>query len=126
MKKRLVYLYMALFCFAMCAVIVYFFSDLLFIRGFIGDVLVTILLYCFIKFFVDIRPFKMSALILLISYTVEILQYFKFVEWIGLGDSRIARVVFGTVFDLKDLVAYTIGVIIIYLLDKRVLDKKIR
>jgi len=75
---------------------------------------------------VDIRPFKMSALILLISYTVEILQYFKFVEWIGLGDSRIARVVFGTVFDLKDLVAYTIGVIIIYLLDKRVLDKKIR
>ena len=37
----------------------------------------------------------------------------------GLGGSRVARVVFGGVFDLKDLACYAIGVGLAVLVDRR-------
>jgi hypothetical protein len=42
----------------------------------------------------------------------------EIVDYIGLGESKIARVVIGTVFDFKDLLAYLIGVIVTLLLEE--------
>lgn len=117
MKKRLVYFLLTILCFAICVLIVNLFGNKHFIRGFIGDVVVTILIYCFIKIFIDINPLKLCILILIFSYTVEFLQYLRFIDYIGLGESSIAKMIIGTTFDLRDLIAYTIGILIAYLLD---------
>jgi len=93
------------------------------IRGFIGDVIVIILLYAFIKSFVDVNTKKISIFLFFLSWFIEISQYFKFIEFLGLSNYKIARVVLGTTFDSKDLIAYTIGVIVIYLFDSKLITK---
>lgn len=83
------------------------------IRPFGGDFLVVILLYCFIKSFLN-SPVRPTALVtLLIAYTIEILQYFHFIYWLGLGNSGIARAILGTNFQWGDILAYTLGVSLI-------------
>lgn len=83
------------------------------IRPYIGDVLVVILIYCFICSFVKIPLWTGAIGVLLFAYTIELLQYFNFVEVIGLQNSRLANVVLGNSFSWMDIVAYTIGIIIV-------------
>ena len=63
------------------------------IRPYIGDLLVVILLYCFVKSFADTPVFATAISVLLFSYMVEILQYFKIINILGLQDCAIARIV---------------------------------
>ncbi len=88
------------------------------IRPYFGDILVVILMYCFIKSFLKLAVLKAVSFVLAFSFMVEILQYFKFVELIGLGHSAIARTVMGTTFVWMDFVAYTIGLAIVLLVEK--------
>ena len=57
--------------------------------------------------------------VLLFSYTVEILQYLKIINVLGLQHSGIARIVIGTSFEWIDLLAYTAGVVIILFVEKQ-------
>ena len=123
MNRRIVYIFTSLISFISCALIVAFFEGNLLIRGFVGDVIVIILLYAFIKSFVDVNTKKISIFLFFLSWFIEISQYFKFIEFLGLSNYKIARVVLGTTFDSKDLIAYTIGVIVIYLFDSKLITK---
>lgn len=80
------------------------------IRPYGGDFLVVILIYCFVKSFVKISNFKAAIGVLIFSYAVEILQYFKIVEILGLQHSNIANIIIGTSFAWADLLAYTLGI----------------
>ncbi|MGN6294005.1 MAG: DUF2809 domain-containing protein [Chitinophagaceae bacterium] len=88
------------------------------IRPYIGDLLVVILLYCFVRAFVNISPVKIAIGVLLFSYLIEVLQYLKLVKLLGLQHSRIANVVIGNLFEWIDLVAYTVGIIIVLAVEK--------
>ncbi len=90
-----------------------------FIRPYLGDFLVVILLYCLIKSFIDIPVLSLSISVLLFSYMVEILQYFNFVQLIGLEDSRLANIIIGNSFAWKDLLAYTFGILLVLWLEWR-------
>lgn len=94
-----------------------------FIRSYFGDYLVVILIYCFVKSFWREVYFKAAIYVLIFSFVVEILQYFKIVEILGLGEIEWARIIIGTDFSWADLVAYFLGIltviIIEYILDKR-------
>ncbi|MCP3927738.1 MAG: DUF2809 domain-containing protein [Bacteroidetes bacterium] len=90
-----------------------------FIRPYLGDFLVVILLYCLIKSFIDIPVLSLSISVLLFSYMVEILQYFNFVQLIGLEDSRLANIIIGNSFARKDLLAYTFGILLVLWLEWR-------
>lgn len=84
-----------------------------FVRPYIGDLLVVIVLYCFIKVW---RPDKLSLLplyIFIFAAGVEVLQYFNLVQVLGLESNRLLRVLIGSVFDLKDIVCYGLGCIIL-------------
>ena len=89
-----------------------------FIRPYVGDVLVVILIYCFVCSFVKIPLWFGAIGVLLFAYTIELLQYFKFVEVIGLQNSHVAKVVLGNSFSWMDIVAYTVGIIIVVLLEQ--------
>jgi hypothetical protein len=88
------------------------------IRPYIGDVLVVILIYCFIKSFFKLPVLSVAVFVLLFSFGVEFLQYLNIVEKLGLQNSKIARTVIGTSFAWIDLVCYTVGIIIILIAEK--------
>ncbi len=84
-----------------------------FIRPYFGDFLVVILMYCFIRTFANLDMKLTVIAVLMFSYLIEVLQYLNFVEWIGLGNSELARTLIGTSFAWIDLVAYTAGCVAI-------------
>lgn len=88
------------------------------IRPFVGDILVVIFIYYFIKAFLTIRPIYIAIFTLLFSFLVEILQYFNFVELIGLDHNKAARIIIGTSFSWIDLLCYFIGFILLFIIDK--------
>ncbi len=82
-----------------------------FVRPYMGDFLVVILIYTFVRTFFKYPIVNTSIGVLLFSFLVEILQYFKIVEILGLGSHRIARTVIGTTFVWEDFIFYTMGII---------------
>ncbi|WP_348825675.1 DUF2809 domain-containing protein [Flavobacterium aestuarii] len=83
------------------------------IRPYLGDVLVVILIYCFIKSFLELPVLPAAIFVLLFSFGIEFLQYLNIVEKLGLQNSKIARTVIGTSFAWIDLVCYIAGIIIV-------------
>jgi hypothetical protein len=81
-----------------------------FIRPYVGDYLVVILIYCFFMSFVAAPIWKIAFATLLFSYLIETLQYFNLVGILGLQDSRIANIIIGNSFAWADILAYTLGV----------------
>lgn len=84
------------------------------IRPYGGDFLVVILIYFFIRSFWNISPLKAIVGVLLFSYLIEILQYFKLVNLLGLQGNRMAEIIIGTGFSWWDMLAYTLGAITVY------------
>lgn len=84
-----------------------------FIRPYLGDTFVVILIYCFIRSFLNLRVWPTIICVLLFSYSVETMQYFNVVELLGLADYKLARIVIGTSFAWGDMLAYTAGAVII-------------
>ena len=80
-----------------------------FIRPYIGDVLVVIVIYCAVRIFlpsgIKILPFW----IFLFAVFIEFLQYIDIVNILGLSESTLWRALLGSVFDWKDIICYGIG-----------------
>ncbi len=83
------------------------------IRPYGGDFLVVILIYCFVKSFLNTPVMATALAVLLFSYSIETLQYFHLVDMLGLEKSKIARIVIGTSFAWTDLLAYTLGILLV-------------
>jgi hypothetical protein len=112
MKFNRVYFLLTIVLFVIEILIASFAHDR-FIRPYVGDILVVMLLYCFARSFLQIPFLVTSIVVLVISYLIETLQYFHFIERVGLGKAAFARIVFGTSFAWADLLAYTIGIVIV-------------
>ncbi|MEO0408134.1 MAG: DUF2809 domain-containing protein [Cyanobacteria bacterium P01_A01_bin.135] len=117
MTFRPYYALWAIFLFLVEVVIALYVRDD-FIRPYVGDVLVVILIYAVVRALFRVSIFPAALGVLLFAFGVEILQYFKIVEVLGLGSSAIARTVIGTTFVWEDFLAYTIGCIILLGLEK--------
>ena len=89
------------------------------IRPYIGDLLVVILIYCFVRSFFKFSARNTAIAVLLFSYTTEVMQYFHVVTLLGLQHSRLARIVIGTSFSWEDIIAYTVGIIIVLLIEEK-------
>lgn len=88
------------------------------IRPFIGDLLVVILIYCSIKAFLNTKLYHTAIFVLLFSYGIETLQYFNIVKVIGLADSKLANIVIGNYFAWMDILMYTLGIMIVIVIEK--------
>jgi hypothetical protein len=87
------------------------------IRGSVGDILVVILLYCFIQTFFNLDKKKTIIGVGIFAILVEITQAFKLVEKLGLQDNAFFSTIIGTTFDLNDIWAYVAGCSVVYLLE---------
>ena len=95
------------------------------IRPFVGDILVVIFIYYFIKAFINTKAINIAIFTLIFSFIVEILQYFNFVEMIGLGHNKAARIIIGTSFSWIDLLCYFIGFVLLFFIDKDLKKKNV-
>ena len=87
------------------------------VRSYLGDVLVVILLYTIYRAVFIERParwFVLPSLILLIAFGVEFLQLWGICDRLGI-QNRLLRILLGTSFSAVDLVCYAIGCIPCYL-----------
>lgn len=82
-----------------------------FVRPYIGDFLVVILLYCFARAFINFSKKKTAAVVLIFSFLVELVQYLQIIKYTPLYKYAIARVVIGTSFEWMDLLAYSAGIL---------------
>lgn len=99
-------------------------SYLKFIRSFVGDFLVVILIYHFIKFFRDIPPLTLSISVFIFSCIIEVLQYFNLADVLGLPKGSISRIILGTNFSWEDILMYFLGCVASYYLDSHYLSKE--
>jgi hypothetical protein len=88
------------------------------IRPYVGDFLVVILIYCFVRTFFKISVFKATLGTLLFAYLVEFLQYLNLIGKLGLQNSRIANLILGNLFHWVDLLAYTLGIASVIVFEK--------
>lgn len=114
MKRRVVYFSLSFLCFIACFLIVKFFDDNQFIRGFLGDIIVISLIFFLIKILHDFNTLQLTIFTLVIAFITEFIQYLKLTTFLGLENNTLARLILGSVFDPYDLIAYTIGAMNIY------------
>ena len=84
-----------------------------FVRPYLGDVLVVILIYCFVKSFVKLTVPIAALSVLLFAFSIETLQYFSIVEKLNLQDNKMVRTVIGTSFAWEDIIAYIVGMAVV-------------
>lgn len=84
------------------------------IRPFIGDALVVGLIYFFIKSFVKKSNRLLAVYIFLFACFIEVAQYFNLISLIHMENSKIAKIIIGSTFDLNDILCYFVGTILIY------------
>ena len=123
-KARLAYL--AAFCliFAVEVCIALFVRER-FIRPYGGDVLVTVLICCFLRIFLPHGVKLLPLYVFLFALAVEIGQYFDFVALMGLGNSRFFRILLGSTFSPADIVCYGVGCALFALLETLILHRKL-
>jgi DNA integrity scanning protein DisA with diadenylate cyclase activity len=92
-------------------------KDIFFVRAYLGDVLVVMLMYYFIKSFISFEPVKLITGIFIFSCLIEILQYFHFGELLGFKDNRIMMIVLGNSFSWIDILCYFAGCVILYFIE---------
>lgn len=84
-----------------------------FIRPYVGDGLVVIVIYTCFRIWIPEKIRLLPLYIFLFASFVEIMQYFDLVEWLGLADNKFFRILIGATFDWKDIVCYGTGCLIL-------------
>lgn len=116
-KFNINYFVLTLLLFAVEIVIGFRIHDAI-IRPYGGDFLVVVLLYSLVKSFFDSEAGLTALSVLVFSYLIETLQYFHIVNILGLEKSRIACIIIGTSFAWTDILAYTLGILLVLLVEK--------
>jgi Protein of unknown function (DUF2809) len=86
-----------------------------FIRPFVGDVLVVVLIYFFLKTFIQTNNRFLLLGVWVFACAVEVLQSFHLVNMLGLQNNKLMVIILGATFDWYDLLAYSIGIFLLQL-----------
>ena len=92
-----------------------------FIRPYVGDMLVTLLLCCLCRVIIPSKLHLLPLYVFAFAACVEIGQYFDLVALLGLADNRFLSVLMGRTFSWLDLLCYAVGCVAAFLLDQIVL-----
>lgn len=113
MKFNLKYFLIAIAIFLVEVLIATKLKDWFFVRAYLGDVFVVMLMYYFIKAFFDFEPVKLIIVIFIFSCLIEFLQYFHFAEVLGFKDNRLMMIVLGNSFSWIDILCYFAGCVVL-------------
>ena len=116
-KRSLPYIIMAGMALTAGFIILLFLPHNAFARGFLGDAFVVVFLYGGVKaLFPELSKYKVAAGVFSFALFLEVLQYFKVADHLEL--TGVARTIVGATFDLMDIVAYALGLILCVIYDR--------
>ena len=84
-----------------------------FIRYYLGDVLAAAMLYAFGRAAFRLPPRILALAVFTLSLVIEIAQYFKVLEILGVQNYAL-WIIFGGTFDWTDIICYAIGCVLAY------------
>lgn len=116
MKSRLKYACGFITCLIIEILIALFVHDN-FVRPYIGDVLVVVVIYFLLRMIIDGKCKWLPIIIFVFAAGVEVSQYFNIVGLLGLSDISFFRILIGTTFDIKDIICYGVGCVILQILE---------
>lgn len=116
LQFSLKYLLLTIFIFLVEVLIATKLKDIFFVRAYLGDVIVVMLLYTFVKTFVKINDQKLILGILIFSFLVEFAQYFNIAEKLGFRPGSLMYIVIGNSFSWIDILCYAVGCLLLFLL----------
>ncbi len=82
-----------------------------FVRPYVGDVLVVMLIFFAVLAVIPARPLPLACGVLLFAFVVEITQGLGLIDRLGLENSTLAKLVLGNTFQWGDLLCYVLGAI---------------
>lgn len=89
-----------------------------FLRGYVGDALVVVLIYTLISAFWRVHRRQLLALSVFgLACLVEVFQYLGGSELLRLADGSWQQVVVGTTFSWGDIAAYAVGCLLVWSAD---------
>ncbi len=80
-----------------------------FVRPYVGDMLVTVLICSFFRVFIPKGAKLLPVYVFLFAAAVEVCQYFDIVKLFGLEGNRFISVLLGRTFSLADIFCYAVG-----------------
>ena len=119
-KRRILYaiIFITLLCVELC--IALFVRDD-FVRPYIGDVLVTVLLCCLCRIAVPNGVPALPVYVFLFAALVEAAQYIDVVKLLGWEDNAILSTLIGSTFSWADILCYGVGCVAFWAAEKRVI-----
>ena len=112
MKINIKYFIAFIVLFIIEVVIALFINDKI-IRPYIGDILIIVLMYTFIKSFIKKEIRFLPIYLFVFAAFIEIIQYINILGLIGLENNKVLKIIIGSTFDIKDILCYLIGSIIL-------------
>ncbi|WP_312075057.1 DUF2809 domain-containing protein [Chryseobacterium sp.] len=98
-------------------------KNIFFVRAYLGDVIVVVLLFTLVKTFTKIKDIKLILGIFIFSCLIEFAQYFNIAEKLGFKPGSIMYIVIGNSFSWIDILCYAAGCLLllipVYLLNKK-------
>ena len=92
------------------------------VRHYIGDVLVVILIYSGLMSIINFNKKTVILFTLIFAFAIEFSQYFKLADRLGFEQGSVAYIVLGNTFSVADLVCYAIGCLLILLVENSYLN----
>ena len=117
-KFNLKYFLLSILIFFVEVLIATVLKDQFFIRAYLGDVIVVMLLYTLVKSFFITNDTKLILGIFAFSCLIEFAQFFKIADKLGFPEGSLMYIVVGNSFSWIDILCYGVGCLILYLLVK--------
>ena len=89
-----------------------------FIRPYIGDVIIVLVIYFFIKIIFIQQIKHLVPIIFIFTIIVEWFQYINILEILGLYHIEFLRILVGTTFSWADIYCYAVGCILILIYER--------
>lgn len=112
MKKRFLYLIVTASLLIIEVLIALYVHDD-FIRPFVGDAIVVIVIYTFVRIFMPERCRLLPLYIFIFAVAVELLQGIHIVNILGVEENQFLRTLIGDSFDIRDILCYGAGCILL-------------
>lgn len=94
------------------------FKNFVFLRAYLGDVLVVMLIYTFVLSFFNFNKNKVIIGVFLFAVLIEVLQYLNIAEALNLKPGTWQHIVVGSSFSWWDISCYGLGCLGSYFIEK--------
>lgn len=110
--KRIIYLALFVLFTAIEVLIALYVHDS-FVRPYIGDIIVVVVIYCAVRVIIPERCALLPLWVFLFATAVELSQYFDLVTLLHLENNRFMKTLIGATFDISDIICYGVGCLLL-------------